>query len=91
MLNTLVRRHRLHVSQIWTMIAFVERRQQDRLQADRPQAVVGFFRTDLLIGQGVGDVEQPFPEPEGAAGGAALDEEMPGVLQLRQSYRIRSR
>ncbi len=32
------------------VITFVERGQQDRMEIARPEAIVGFLHTDLLIG-----------------------------------------
>ena len=72
-------------------MAFSGRGQQDRVEADRAQSVVGFLQADLLIGERVGDVERPLAKAERATRGDGLDEEVARVVRDRQPRRIRTR
>ena len=73
------------------VIVFVERRQQDGVEVDGPDAVFGFFEPDVLIDHGVGEIEQTVAEAEGAAGRDLLHEEVPGVLEGREAIRVGTR
>lgn len=44
------------------VIPFVERGQQDRVEVDRPQPIVGFLQTDPLIGERIGNQSSRLPK-----------------------------
>lgn len=46
---------------------FVEGRQQNRVEVNGPDAVVGLLEANLLIDHGVGEIQEPIAEPERAA------------------------
>jgi len=48
-------------------VGFIECGQQHGGEVDRPDAIIGFFQTDVLVDKGIPDVEQ-----------ALLKEECPG-------------
>jgi len=62
-------------------------RNEHGVEVDRPEAVVGFLKTDVLIGERVGDVQQLVREAERAARGDLLDEEVAGILERREPRR----
>ena len=60
------------------VVAFVERGKQDRVEVDRPDAVVGFLETDVLRDKRVGDGEEALLKakgPRSPAGEESLDGE----------------
>ena len=73
-------------------IPFVECCQQDVVEMDRPDPVVGLLQSDLLVHHRVGELEQLLaPKPKGAARRDALDLKVPGILERRQAVRIGAR
>ena len=64
-------------------VPFVEGRQQNRVEVNRPDPVVGLFQADVLVDHRIRKVQQAVLEPERAAGGDLLDEIVPGVLERR--------
>lgn len=61
------------------------------MEVDRPQPVVGFLQTDPLIGECIGDLEQPLAEVKRAARGDGLREEVARVVRDGQSRRTGTR
>ena len=68
-------------------VTFVEARQQDLAEIDRPDAIVDLVEADMMLFEGVGDEEHPTLEPEGARIAHEADLIVPGVFDGRQSLR----
>lgn len=60
-------------------IAFVQPGPQNRVEVERPEAVVGLFHPDALLGQRVGELYQPRAESERARCLVRLDDEVARV------------
>jgi hypothetical protein len=61
-------------------VPFVELGEEHGVEEDGPDAVVRLFQPDVVMGEGIRDVEQLRAEADGAARCDLLDQEVAGVL-----------
>ena len=66
------------------VIPLIESRNEYGVEIDRPNTVVGFLQTDVLIDERVGDVKKLVVKAECPAGGDLLYDEMARVLENRK-------
>ena len=71
-------------------VTFVEPREEDVTEVNRPDAIVYFLEADGVGCERVTDEEQASFEPERAGVRDALHEEVPGILDGRQSGIVRA-
>ena len=67
------------------VIPFIERGEQEAVEVDGPDPVVGFFQPDVLIDHRILEVEQPSVKAKGAAGRDLLDDEVCWILASRRA------
>ncbi len=66
-------------SVVQDVVAFVELGEEDGVEEDGPDAIVRLFQPDVVMGEGVRDIEQFGAEAKRATRRDLLDEEMAGV------------
>ena len=72
-------------------IAFIEAREQDGAEVNRPDAIVDFFEADMVRVEGGGEVQQSGLKADCARIGHALHQEVARVFERRQLRRIGAR
>ena len=70
---------------------FVEGREQDGVEVDRPKPVVGFLQADVLVDHRIREVHQAAAESKGPARSDLLHKEVAMILERRQSRGRRPR
>jgi len=73
------------------VIALIQCGNEYGVEVDRPDAVIGFLKSDVLVDERVGDVEKLIVEAERATGCNLLYDEVTGVLENRKPRRIGAR
>src|SRR5881296_3227860 len=72
-------------------VPLVEFAEQDVVEVDRPHAVSGFLKPDVVLFQGLREEELLRLEAEGARVRDEAHQVMAGVLGVRQATRVRAR
>ena len=62
-------------------IALVEAREQDRAEVNRPDPIVNFFESDVVVVERSGEVQQPGLKANRAGIRDAFDEEVARIVQ----------
>ena len=73
------------------IVALIEAREQDCAEVNRPDPVVDFFETGIVIVGRIGEVQQPGLKANRAGIGDAFDEEVARIFQRGESRWIRPR
>src|SRR5204862_7597404 len=79
------------ISRIDPEVPLVEFAEQDVIEVDRPHPVRGFFKTDVVLFQGLREEELLRIEAEGARVRDKAHQVVAGVLGVRMPGRIRAR
>ena len=73
------------------IVAIIEAREQDCAEVNRPDPIVDFFETDIVIVERIGEVQQPGLQANRASISDAFDEEVARIVQRGEFRRLRPR
>ncbi len=62
------------------VVTLIQRGDEYGVEVDGPDAVTGFFKSNVVVDQRIRDVEQLVLEAKRSAGGDLLDVEVPRIL-----------